>query len=650
MQHVDPTSARTTIASRDAGGVLGRTGPRLLATLLALAALLGLQLAHPPTAAAATGPTVVDGGGTVSVSVFEVLLPGASDDLAGSSAIKRGLTVFTATQPGPLPTGSSVADKVVHDAGFGTWKILGDGRMTFDTMGVTGTRSVRYRITDADGLSAEGLQTVVVTAGAGDDEFETTQGTKATIDLLANDRPGRDADGSLGTIDRSSVRFRATQGAPVTVSADGLVVTFPRVGVFTIDATTRLATYTPDPAYVSGFDSYALYYTAQDTTRTAGGGTEHHPITGRVRWDVTPFRLSLSERVSPDLFFHVGDTITWTTTITNGGTAPLAGLTLTHSLGARILTESCTPVSPGSTLPAGTSTTCTATSRARQQDFDAEAATIADTVVATATTTQGGQPLPVRAQSGASTATRITQRLTMTATTSRTTVSAAGQTLDYAFVVTNRGNRSVRDLIVSSSSPDVPALVCAPVPLGGTLGDGRSTTCRTRRTVRPLDLSYAALSAVVKATAVPVSGFHATAANTGLTVSTPVDGSTGVPVEPVPPGPPPVAAPDTASTTVGSPVIVDVLANDRPGTPGAPLVGSSVRLRLPSSPLPAGSALYGDAKTLKVAGRGVFLVSGTEQITFVPLGTTTGPLPTIGYSVADAKGDTARTTLSVTVG
>ena len=66
--------------------------------------------------------------------------------------------------------------------------------------------------------------------------------------------------------------------------------------------------------------------------------------------------------------------------------------------------------------------------------------------------------------------------------------------------------------------------------------------------------------------------------------------------------------------------------------------------------LPAGSALYGDAKTLKVAGRGVFLVSGTGQITFVPLGTATGPVPRIGYQVADAAGHTARSTLAVTVG
>ncbi|GAB2567350.1 DUF7507 domain-containing protein [Microlunatus antarcticus] len=649
MQHVDPRPVRATTSSRSAGGVPGRTGLLLLAALLALAVVLGLQVAHPSSAAAASGPTVVDGGGTVSVSTYEVLLPGARDDVAGSSAIKFGLTAFTAAQPAPLPAGSSVSEKVLFDSGFGTWKIAGDGRMTFDTAGVTGTRSVRYRITDAAGLTAEGLQTVVVTAGAGDDRFETTQGRSLTLDLLANDKPGRNADGSLGTLDRSSLRFRAAQGAPVTVSSDGLVLTFPKIGVFTIDPRTRLATFAPDVAYVTINDSYALYYTAQDTTRTASGATEHHVITGQVRWTVTADRLAVSERVSPDLFFHVGDTITWTTTITNAGTTPVAGLALTHSLGARILTQTCTPVALGSALPPGSSTTCTATSRANQRDLDAEAATISDTVVATGTTTQGGQSLPLRAHSGSSTASRITQGLTVTGTASPATVTTVGQRVDYTFAVRNRGNRSVKDLVVGSSSPGVSALVCAPVALGGTLGDNRTTTCTASRIVTAADLGATSLTATAKGTAVPVSGFHATAANGATTVTVPVEvGSPPVVPAPVP-GPGPTANADTASTSAGGPVVVDVLTNDRPGGPGAPLVASSVRLRT-SAALPAGSALYGDAKTLKVAGRGVFLVSGTGQITFVPLGAATGPVPMVGYQVADANGATARATLAVTVG
>src|SRR4051794_24491893 len=130
--------------------VARRSAHLLLAALLALATTLGLQVAHPSSADAATGPTVVDDSVEVSVRAFEVVLPGAQNDQAGSSPIQRGLTVYPAGQLSSLPAGSSVSDKVLFYAGFGTWKVAGDGRMTFDTSAhVTGTRSIRYRITDA---------------------------------------------------------------------------------------------------------------------------------------------------------------------------------------------------------------------------------------------------------------------------------------------------------------------------------------------------------------------------------------------------------------------------------------------------------------------------------------------------------------------
>ena len=625
-----------------------RAATLLLAAALALATTVGLQVAHPSAADAATGPTVVDGGGTVSVSTSEVLLPGARDDRAGSSAIQYGSTVFTADQPATLPAGSSVSDKVLYDSGFGTWRIQGDGRITFDTTAhVTGTRSVRYRITDASGLSAVGLQTVTVTAGAGGDTFTTAQGRSVTLDLLANDTPGRNADGTPGTMDRSSLRWRATQGAPVTVSADGLTITFPRTGVFTIDPTTRLATFTPDPAYVTINDSYALYYTAQDTTRAADGSVRHQQVQGVVRWTVTELdALVVSEKASPDLFFHVGDLLTFTTTIRNAGPTALSALTLTHSLGTR-LTETCSPAL-GSTLAAGASTTCTATTRAKQGDIDS--GRVSDSVVVTASTLRNGQTIPLRAQTGAETGARPTFGLTATATSSPASVSAVGQQVSYAVVVRNKGNRSVEDLLVSSSSPGISALVCAPVALGGTLGDNRSTTCTATRTVTAADLGRSPLTATVKATAVPVDGlpFRASAQNAAVTISTANTRPTTPPPAPAPAGSP-VARADTASTTAGRPVVVNVLANDSAAAPTVPLVGSSVRLRT-TPDLPAGSVLYGDAKTLKVAGRGVFLVSGAGQITFVPLGGATGAVPRVGYQVADAAGQTARTTLDVTVG
>ncbi|GAB2567343.1 DUF7507 domain-containing protein [Microlunatus antarcticus] len=628
-----------------------RARRRLLGALTALAIVLALQLGRPPAASAAeTGPTAVDDSAVLALGSPQIVLPGSHDDVAGSAFIQPSLTAFPTDQLASLPPGSSVTYYRIVDAGFGTWSIGdADGRITFRPTGVTGTRTVRYRVVDGNERTDEGTATVTVSAvaGARSDVVATVEGASATVDVLANDVPSRDADGSPGAVDRTSVRWLESETSPGIVSRDGLVVTVPGVGVFTIGATTGLVTFVPEAGYVTPDDG-TLTYTAQDTTRASDARVVHHEISSTVRWRVTTAaRVAVAEKAGPDLFFHVGDLLTFTTTITNAGTSPLAGLRLTHSFGSRLSADACAPVALGGTLPAGSSTTCTTTTRAKQGDIDSEEARVSDVVVATGTSRAGGSPVTVRAQNGAFTATRITQRLTMTATTNRTSVSAAGQQLAYALVVRNNGNRSVRDLVVSSSTADVPALVCAPVPLGGTLGDNRTTTCRATRTVRATDLQYAGLDAVVKVRAVPVSGAHRTAVSTGLVVRTPVD-SRGVTVSPVPPAPAPTAAPDTVSTTVGQPVVVDVLADDRPGSPDVPLVGSSVRLRTTTA-LPPGSVLYGDAKTLTVPGRGVLLVSGTGQITFVPLGASTGPVPTIGYQVADAGGRTARSTLDVTV-
>jgi CshA-type fibril repeat protein len=123
-----------------------------------------------------------------------------------------------------------------------------------------------------------------------------------------------------------------------------------------------------------------------------------------------------------------------------------------------------------------------------------------------------------------------------------------------------------------------------------------------------------------------------------------LDSSLRVTVDPATP----TARADTATTAVGRPVVVPVLDNDAAGATPVPLVATSVELRLTDG-LPIGSALSGDTRTLTVAGRGVFLVAGDGDVTFVPLGTRTGTALTVGYSVADTNGTRSRSTLTVTV-
>ena len=151
-------------------------------------------------------------------------------------------------------------------------------------MGRTGTVSVRYRITDANGLTADGLLTVVVTAGGAYDNVDAYQGTTVTgVDVLTNDTPGRNADGTAGTLDPGSVRFPHQQYADVTsVSTDGRTATFEDGSGAAFDAQ-GLLTFTAATASSDEETGGAAFYTARDTTVAADGTVQHHAYQSEVR-------------------------------------------------------------------------------------------------------------------------------------------------------------------------------------------------------------------------------------------------------------------------------------------------------------------------------------------------------------------------------
>ena len=646
-----PAGGRALAGSTSSGGGTGRTraglarSRRPFAAGLALAALLGVQLLGTAPASAATGPTAVDDVGDVSVSLGG-RIPYAANDVAGSAALRLDLSGFPSDQLSALPAGSQISadgSRLTIPGSLGL-VMRSDGTIQVQTV-TTGRWRAQYRIVDANGATARAYVTVVVSAGGVGDEIDTVQGRAVTADVLSNDKPGRNADGTLGSIDRTSVRFPSPQSGRGTVSSDGLTVTQGGVGVFTANPATGLVTFTPDFAYVG--NGGGVEYTARDTTRAADGSIEHHTYKAGIQWGVREVvRFAISESVSPNHFSHVGDVLTWKAKIANVGPSVLDDLRLSEST-TRLSARTCSPVPLGGSLARGQSTVCTATSVAEQRDFDAVPGGQSDSVTATATTVQDGNTLTVSSTAGTYAAADLAIGLGLSVSSTPASVSTVGQRVDYTVVARNRGNVSLVGLVVRSSSPGVSALVCSPVPLGGALGDSRTTTCRASRTVTAADLTTPALTATFKASAAPNLDRHVSALNATTTSSVPVPNPSGTVTPPAPAGTP-VARPDTASTAVGQPVVVSVLANDSAAASSVPLVGSSVRLRT-TPDLPAGSVLYGDAKTLKVAGRGVFLVSGTGQITFVPLGGATGAVPTVGYQVADAAGQTARSTLQVTV-
>ncbi|MGI3783601.1 MAG: Ig-like domain-containing protein, partial [Janthinobacterium lividum] len=146
--------------------------------------------------------------------------------------------------------------------------------------------------------------------------------------------------------------------------------------------------------------------------------------------------------------------------------------------------------------------------------------------------------------------------------------------------------------------------------------------------------------------ALPVTySAHDTVTRTdGRLVHNPVTTTLTVTVTPINP----VALNNWISTPVGKSVEIPVLGNDKPGAASAPLVTTSIRLRLTPG-LPDGSKLYADAKALLVAGDGTFARRADGVVVFTPVRGFAGQVPTIGYQVSDTNGTNARATITVQV-
>ena len=108
----------------------------------------------------------------------------------------------------------------------------------------------------------------------------------------------------------------------------------------------------------------------------------------------------------------------------------------------------------------------------------------------------------------------------------------------------------------------------------------------------------------------------------------------------------PLALPDTADTGQNTPVGVDVVANDTPGDDGAGHPGTldppSLRLLDPTSDAPV--------TVVTVPGVGTYTVNAAGVVTLTPVADFSGRAAAVGYRITDSFGNTAVSTVTVTVG
>ena len=184
--------------------------------------------------------------------------------------------------------------------------------------------------------------------------------------------------------------------------------------------------------------------------------------------------LTLSKSALPTTISGTTQNVSYSFLVTNTGNVPITNLAIGDTFTAPagpVPTITC----PVTTLAAGANTTCTATYTPIQADLDN--GTIKNSATAT-----GKDPSSKTVTSNISTATvNVTKAAALTLTKSATTtpspLTAAGQTVNYSFLVQNTGNVTITGLTINDTfttpAGPVPTITC-PVT---TLAPNAQTTC-----------------------------------------------------------------------------------------------------------------------------------------------------------------------------
>ncbi len=366
-------------------------------------------------------------------------------------------------------------------------------------------QTVVYTLTTSDLDAGALLNTATVTAAPStggtvtDDASAVVPLTRlATIELTKSAGAVVDANDSGRSDAGDTVTYSFTVRNTGTTTLTDVDVEDPLVGAVTCRATTLAAgaetTCTADPYVLTQADVDAGRV---DNTATAGGtDPEGTPVsdvdTATVEIDgAAGITLEKSAGAVADSNdsgrLDAGDTVTYTFTVTNTGTTSLVGVAVDDPrLGLVGLVCGAGPLAPGA------STSCAATYPLTQADLDA--GRVGNT--ATATGSSGGPSGPrVAATDDVSVELAGIASLTLVKTgtlvdTDGDGLASAGETIRYAFRVTNTGTVTLREVAVSDPMlggavrcPDAPlvpgdSVDCEVVAYGVTAADAAAGSIR----------------------------------------------------------------------------------------------------------------------------------------------------------------------------
>ncbi|HZX04795.1 Ig-like domain-containing protein [Kribbella sp.] len=673
----DPVHGFTGVGTPITYQVLDKNGTAARAELTVSVAAPGPPVANEDTVTTLQGRTTV-------VPVLDNDKPGPT-----GAALKPGtVRLLTATQP--------VLSLVVP--GQGKYLVRADGKVLFDPLpSFSGTATaIGYQVADSNGAIGRSTLTVRVTKvqpDASDDTATTAYGTRVTARVLANDDPGDPSvplvPSTVRLIDPTTKLPTATLVVPgqatYTTTPDGTIEVAPApkfTGAATpvtyrvadVNGTTTTATLTvtvakpapptaePDtatgkqnvplrlsplandlPGVGTVLDPHSLTLvdpadgSLKKLVKVPGQATYEVGPDGTVAVDPLPAFTGTGAKVTYRVADEFGQTARSTITVTIAPVTPVAADdTARTPYGKRITVSVLANDKPGDPtaplVPGSLQLVDPADGRAKEAvriPNEGEYTAVGGAVRFDPSATFRGPGTPLTYQVADTNGTKATARLTVTVGQPPVAIADTASTKQNVTVTVNvlsndrpgtdakldRGsvvlNESAKTLTVANQGTYTvrPSGAIAFDPLPAFRGKAAPVTYR----VADSDGNYAASTLTI--TVVPVT---------------------------------PVVLNDSAITPYGHPITVNVLANDKPGDPSAPLQPASVVLKDGQDAPDGHGGQYG--KTLTRPGEGTYAVDAYGAVKFTPAKGFHGVTTPTTYRVSDANGTTAEGLLLLTVG
>ena len=264
-------------------------------------------------------------------------------------------------------------------------------------------------------------------------------------------------------------------------AAPALNVTCPTTPLPPGDTAHCTATYVTTQADVDA-GSVTNAASASGTAPDASTVTSD-PSTATVAISQTP-SLLLTKSVTPSTADSAGDQVQYTFQVTNTGNVTVSDLAINDTLTAPAgppLTISC----PATTLAPTDQIACTAPYTLTQDDVDA--GSVQNSATATGTATNGSTV--TSNESTATVTVPAAATLTLTKSAAPTTVTTAGETVQYTFAVANSGNVTLHGLTIADTFAPPAGPPLGPITCAATmLAPAADTTCTAGYTVTQPDI------------------------------------------------------------------------------------------------------------------------------------------------------------------